>query len=110
MTSERDESVHRCGCEECRLHPHSALSREHRAINRVMAGLNEKSRRRFAGVLAMQWGRGGVQRVRVITGLSRNTICRGQSEVVRGERVEERGRVRHTGGGRPTGEKSIPAY
>lgn len=74
-----------------------------------MAGLNEKSRRRFAGVLAMQWGRGGVQRAMVITGLSRNTICRGQSEVARGERITERGRVRQVGGGRQTGEKRILA-
>ena len=85
------------------------LSGEHRAVNRVMAGLNEKSRRRFAGVLAMQWGRGGVERVRVITGLSRNTISRGQQEVARGERVQDQGRVRDRGGGRRTGEKSIPA-
>ncbi len=109
MTNKRDEAGYVCSCDECRLHPRSGLSKEHRAINRVMAGLNEKSRRRFAGVLATQWGRGGVQRVMITTGLSRNTICRGQSEVARGERVQERGRVRCAGGGRHTGEKSIRA-
>lgn len=109
MTNRRNGAVHVCGCEECQLHPHSALSREHRAVNRVMAGLNEKCRRRFAGVLAIQQGRGGMQRVMEITGLSRNTIRRGRSEVARGERVKERGCVRRAGGGRQTGEKSILA-
>jgi len=85
------------------------VSREHRAINRVMASLNEKSRRRFAGVLAIQWGRGGVQRVKEITGLSRNTISRGRSEVAHAEPMLGHGRVRGMGGGRLRGEKSILA-
>jgi len=53
------------------------MAKEHQAINRVVAGLDEKNRRRFVGVLALQWGRGGIARLIEITGLSRNTICRG---------------------------------
>jgi len=85
------------------------LAKEHRAINRVMANLNEKNRRRFAGVLAMQWGHGGVQRVIEITGLSRNTISRGRVEVQRGEGVKNQDRVRVPGGGRSWSEKNIRA-
>lgn len=85
------------------------MAKEHRAINRVMANLNEKNRRRFAGVLAMQWGQGGVQRVMAITGLSRNTIGRGRSEVQRGEGATRHDRVRASGAGRPAAEKSILA-
>lgn len=69
-------------------------------------GLNEKSRRRFAGLLALQWGRGGIERLSQITGLSRPTIRRGRDEVQRGERGSERGRVRRTGAGQPAVEKN----
>lgn len=109
MVRRHKRPVHTCTCEECRRHPRSALAKEHRAINRVMANLNEKNRRRFAGVLAMQWGHGGVQRVMEITGLSRNTIGRGRSEVQRGEGAKRQDRVRVAGGGRPAAEKSILA-
>lgn len=75
-----------------------------------MVNLNEKNRRRFAGVLAMQWGHGGVQRVMEIAGLSRNTIYRGRSEVQRGEdaKTKSQDRIRVSGAGRPATEKSIP--
>lgn len=75
-----------------------------------MLTLNEKNRRRFAGVLAQQWGHGGIQRVIEITGLSRNTICRGYQEVQHREGRADRGRVRHTGGGRLPVEKNSPAW
>jgi hypothetical protein len=47
------------------------MARQHQAINRVMATFVEKGRRRFAGLVALQFGRGGVQLARKITGLSR---------------------------------------
>jgi len=93
---------------ECRQHPRSAVAKAHRAINRVMNTLNEKSRRRFAGVLALQWGHGGVQRVQTITGLSRNTICRGRHEVQQRESASATHHIRRAGGGRPSVEKNIP--
>jgi hypothetical protein len=81
------------------------MAKEHQAINRVVASLDEKNRRRFVGVLALQWGRGGIARLMEITGLSRNTICRGRVEVQRADRATV-GRVRCAGAGRPALEKN----
>jgi len=100
---------HKCTCLTCQAHPHSAVSKEHRAINRVLLALNEKSRRRFAGLLALQWGHGGVERLNQITGLSHPTIRRGRDEVQRVERRTERSRIRQAGAGQPAVEKNIPA-
>jgi DNA-binding phage protein len=80
----------------------------HRAINRVMAELDERSRRLFAGLLARQQGRGGILRVARITGLSRMTIRRGLRESERGQ-TESSDRVRRRGGGRTRIEKKLPA-
>ena len=75
-----------------------------------MLNLNEKNRRRFAGVLVQQWGRGGIQRVIEITGLSRNTICRGQCEAQHSEGASEKGRIRQAGGGRKLVEKNTRGW
>ena len=84
------------------------MAKEHRAINQVAASLDEKSRRRFAGLLAWQLGRGGVERVREITGLSRPTIRRGRAELQYGEQhAEAPDRIRQPGAGRPATEKNI---
>jgi hypothetical protein len=85
------------------------VAKEHRAINRVLMMLNEKSRRRFAGLLALQWERGGVERLHRITGLSHPTIRRGRAEVQKVERRTEQGRIRRAGAGQPAVEKSIRA-
>jgi len=97
--------VHVCTCQQCQQHPYSGLADEHRAINRVLATLNEKNRRRFVGLLALQQGRGGVEAVIRTTGLSRNTICRGRDELQRNDRQPG---VRHSGAGRPKAEKNMP--
>ena len=60
MNQSPKTKIHHCTCQTCKQHPYSALAREHKAINRVVSGLDEKSRRRFAGLLALQWGRGGI--------------------------------------------------
>ncbi len=109
MKREPKRIEHHCTCLTCRTHPHSAVAKEHRAINRVFMALNEKSRRRFAGLLALQWGRGGVERLHRITGLSHPTIRRGRAEVQKAERRTEQGRIRRVGAGQPAVEKSIRA-
>ena len=109
MKSMTNRVDRKCACLTCQAHPRSAVAKQHRAINRVLATLNEKSRRRFAGLLALQAGRGGVERLSRITGLSRPTIRRGRDEVQRIERRAERGRIRQAGAGQPAAEKSIPA-
>ncbi len=103
-------SEHACTCPTCRDHPHTAGAKEHAAIKRVLATLNEKSRRRFVGLLALQWGRGSVERLSEITGLSRPTIRRGRAEVQKVERPAERSRVRRSGAGRPRVEKKSRAF
>jgi hypothetical protein len=106
----RHQSVHRCTCASCLSHPHSTVAKQHRAINRVLCGLDERNRRRFVGLLAVQWGRGGIQRLIEITGLSRNTIDRGRSEIQHPRRAVAVGRVRRAGGGRKRVEKNTQTF
>ena len=75
-----------------------------------MSLLHEKGRRQFAGLLAWQGGRGGLEQLQVITGLSHPTIRRGRAEVQRKERQAERNRVRKRGAGRQRVEKNNPRF
>lgn len=93
-----------CKCEFCEKHPRSDEAREHRKLNRVVAGLDEKSARRVLGLLAEKEGHGGVARLSRITGMSRTTILAGKKELV-GEDPIPAGRVRPFGGGRKPLEK-----
>jgi len=70
-----------------------------------MVTLNEKGRRQFAGLLALQWGRGGAQLAHTITGLSRMTIRAGQNEI---SQTDSTPGVRRAGAGRPAFEKNSP--
>jgi len=78
----------------------------HTSINRVVASFDEKSRRRFVGLLAMQHGYGGVQHLRRVTGLSRTTILRGQREIAQAD-SDRLGRIRSRGGGGQFLEKKM---
>lgn len=86
------------------IHIDSRQAQQHKAINRVVATFDEKSRRRFVGLLALQLGRGGVARVHEITGMSRTTIRVGRNEI---RRTDHRRQVRQSGGGRIAFEKSV---
>lgn len=99
--------LHHCACDECAEHPFGQLARQHQAINRVMATFDEKGRRRFAGLLALQLGRGGVQLTHEITGLSRMTIRAGREETRRTDRTAG---VRRPGAGHPAVEKSSRGF
>jgi len=96
-------ALHHCGCPTCRLHPYSKIAQEHRAINRVLLGLDERNKRRFVGLLASQ--RGNILELSQITGLSRNTIYRGQGEVEHPSQNPSSG-IRHAGAGRLPVEKN----
>jgi hypothetical protein len=98
--------VFQCPCNDCREQLRDSVALDHQAINRVMATLDEKQRRLFAGLLAMRLGHGGIITLAVITGLSRTTIRRGITELRLGIAGSER-RVRRQGGGRPRLEKKI---
>lgn len=108
MTKTNEKLLHICRCSDCRRHPRSPIARLHVGINRVAATMDEKSRRRFVGLLATQQGWGGVQQMSQITGLSRTTILRGQREIKRTNRLRLK-RIRTRGGGRKPVEKNNPA-
>ena len=110
MRSTKKKPVHQCQCHTCESAPRSAEAKEHQAINQVISLLHEKGRRQFVGLLAVQWGRGGLERLSLITGLSRPTIRRGRKEVQRKERQSERKRVRKRGAGRKLVEKNSPRF
>lgn len=101
--------VYECPCAECRGEPQGTTAEDHRAINRVLAVLDERQRRLFAGLLAERRAHGGVVEVARITGLSRTTIRRGVVELRRGTALAA-GRIRREGGGRPRAEKKIPGW
>jgi len=106
----KKKAHHQCQCSTCKSSPRSAEAKEHQAINQVISLLHEKGRRQFVGLLALQWGRGGLERISIITGLSRPTIRRGRKEVQRKERQSERNRVRKQGAGRQLVEKNSLSY
>lgn len=107
MSSKSKGMLHNCACEMCKLHPYSRTANEHKAINRVLIGLDEKNKRRFVGVLANQ--QGNILQLSRITGLSRNTIYRGHNEVEHSRR-NQASRIRHSGAGRLPVEKNNPKF
>ena len=110
MAKENPQQVlHRCECSTCQQHPQSALAREHRWINRLVATTDERTRRLRVGFLARQQGRGGIALRARITGLDRHTITRGQHELQRLTRPPS-GRVRRAGAGRPRVEQKVPRF
>ena len=109
MATQSGQASHVCTCDVCQQHPYSAVAEHHRAINRVLAMLDEKNRRQFVGLLARQWGRGGIQHLIEITGLSRNTIVRGRMELQQPRRAPQTSRVRQAGAGRKRVEKNSRA-
>ena len=44
--------IHTCECPTCRQHPNGRMAREHRALNRLIAAADERTRRLIAGFLA----------------------------------------------------------
>ena len=67
----------------------------------VLPHLNEKQRRILAAAEAKTLGRGGIQRVSDITGLSRPTIYRGLEDLEEAKgKAPDLARVRKLGGGR----------
>ncbi len=104
MADRKRKQIRRCTCKECRSRRNPEIGEYHRSINRVMVELDERSRRLFAGLLARQIGRGGIQRVREITGLTRVTIRRGLRECNETQ-ATDLDRIRRAGGGRKSIEK-----
>lgn len=108
MTKSRSKQVHKCRCSECVEQPSSEIALSHTSINRLVAVLDEKHRRQFVGLLASQFGHGGIQSLSKITGLHRETISRGKREIEQAD-VTSDGRIRAPGGGRHKTEKKSQA-
>jgi hypothetical protein len=70
----------------------------------LVIALDEKYRRQFAGLLAFQFGHGGIEYLSKITGLNRNAISRGKQEIKQANEMLDR-RIRDPGGGRYKVEK-----
>jgi len=73
MTKSRSKPVHKCRCSECVEQPSSEIALFHTSINRLVAELDEKHRRQFVGLLASQFGRGGIQLELVLYGKQSGT-------------------------------------
>lgn len=99
--------IYQCPCDSCYSYSHGSVALDHRAINRVMAMLDERQRRLFAGLLAMRRGHGGILALSQITGLSRTTVRRGIAELRRGSHPLGN-RIHREGGGRLRIEKKMP--
>jgi hypothetical protein len=106
VKQKRRRPVHACECPTCQQYPSGKVAREHRALNRLFAATDERTRRLLAGFLARQHGRGGIVLLARITGLDRNTIARGRRQLRRP--ATPPGRVRRPGGGRRRVEKKAP--
>ena len=104
MSKNRSKSVDKCGCNECIEQPEGETALLHASINRLVAALDEKHRRQFVGLLASQFGHGGIRYISKITGLHRETISRGKREIA-GANAALKGRIRAVGGGRHKAEK-----
>lgn len=69
-------------------------------MRRFYHSLNEKDRRRFAGLEALRFGPGGRSYIARVLGCSRNTVSKGAREVSGLPTREVEQRIRKTGGGR----------
>lgn len=69
-------------------------------MRRFYSSLNEKDRRRFAGLEALRFGQGGRSYIARVLGCSRNTVSKGAREVSGLPKGEVEGRIRQKGGGR----------
>jgi hypothetical protein len=107
MSRKRSRKIYACTCESCVTQPQGEIAEEHRAINRLVACMDEKRRRRLVGFLAHQLGRGGSACLAQITGLSPKTIRRGRRESQQSA-AEVADRVRRPGGGRKRLEELNP--
>jgi len=73
---------------------------EEETMRRFYHSLNERDRRRFAGLEALRFGHGGRSYLARVLGCSRNTVSKGAREVSGLPQREVAQRIRKAGGGR----------
>lgn len=108
MAKKKSRLVYKCCCHNCVEQPSGETALLHASINRLVAVLDEKHRRQLVGLLASQFGYGGIQKLSKITGLHRETISRGKREIARVNIALDE-RIRTVGGGRHKVEKKSRA-
>jgi transposase len=92
--------VNECKCPRC-LQPEDHPDKQlHHQLNLLLSHLSEQERRWVAAYEAKRLGWGGTTLVMLITGMSRNTIIRGQRELDDELQRRPSGRARLLGGGR----------
>ena len=84
------------------------MSNEDRLILKVLGRLNEAQARLYVAKEAICKGRGGVQRMHQLTGLSRATIARGMSELRQQEPADPAQDIQQTADGFDGSEESNP--
>ncbi|MGH8525341.1 MAG: ISAzo13 family transposase [Gammaproteobacteria bacterium] len=77
---------------------------------KVLGTLNEAQARWYVAREALARGRGGVQAMHDLTGLSRPTILKGMRELREHKELLARGRIRQPGGGRKRLEQADPGF
>jgi hypothetical protein len=87
------------------MHDVRRIRAKYRAIR---AGLNERTRRLWAGAEAQALGYGGIAAVERATGLSYPTVLKGLREVQSPARNLSAERIRRPGAGRPQAETRMP--
>ncbi len=85
----------------------SQAASERHDLKRILVVADERTRRLLVGFLAREYGRGGIAHFARITGLSRETIRRGQRELQQPVSANP-GRVRRPGAGRKRIEIKFP--
>ena len=98
-----------CRCRECRNRTGHQEGQYHRELAVFLATLNHQQRRLYAAVEANRLGRGGIGRVRELTGASASTVARGGralADLLQGKSMKKE---RKPGAGRPRVEVKSPA-
>lgn len=99
---------HECECRACASGEDHPEREVHAAMNRLVEQLDERQRRLYGATEAKRIGWGGMARITEITGISYEALRRGRDELEQGIPTLPPGRVRASGGGRPTVEVSQP--
>ncbi len=73
-----------------------------------LESLNEVQARQLAGLKALEFGRGGISKVRKLTGMDYETIKKGMTEVEKGNFFDKTEKLRRIGAGRKKLTDKIP--
>ena len=101
--------IHQCQCKKCQQVGDHSDKEGHHQMNVLLSRLDEQQRRWYAALEAKKLGRGGMTQMALITGLSVETIRRGQRELEADLVGRPTERVRQPGGGRKAVEKKTRA-